>query len=98
MDSALTRILVERERLLARIGEQRRAVGAAVDGLATPIAVLDRALEAARYLRSHPLAVGIAVAAVVALRTRSLFGLAARGFGIWRLVRRVRLLARRLGW
>jgi len=98
MDTALSKTLRERERILARIGRQRADVVLAIHGLATPIAVLDRATVVARYLRARPALVGIAVAVLVALRTRSATGLLARGFGLWRVASRLRALVRRYGF
>ncbi len=98
MDAALTRIRLQREQILARVGAQRAAVATSFAGLATPISLVDHALGAARYLRAHPVALAVLVAAVVALRTRSILGLAARGLGVWRLVRQVRAISQRLGW
>jgi len=97
MDAALSKVLQERERILARIGRQRSEVVVAVHGLATPIALLDRAAGLARYMRTHPALVGVAVAAVVALRTRSVLGLLTRGIGLWRVSRQLRSLLHRFG-
>lgn len=97
MDSTLTEALLKRERLLARIDQQRMGIQAASAGLARPAAVIDRMLDGARFLRSHPLVVASLALAVLALRARSLVGIAARGIGIWRLVRRVQRLTRYFG-
>ena len=98
MQSALTRIQLERERILACIVTQRTVVATSFAGLAVPIALVDRTLGAARYLRAHPVVLAALVAAVVVLRTRSVVGLLARGFGLWRIVRQLRTVTRRLGW
>lgn len=97
MAGSLSEVLVKRERLLASIAAQREGVRHAVGGLAGPIALIDRVAQAGRFLRAHPFAVGAAVAVLVAMRTRSLVGLLARGFGAWRLLRRIQSLLARHG-
>jgi len=93
MDAALTKVRLERERILARIAGQRAAVVTSFAGLATPISLLDRVIGVGQFWRSHP----AALAVVVALRARSVLRLLARGIGLWRIAREVRLMARRLG-
>lgn len=97
MDSALIDVLRERERLLARIEQQRSAVAVSVAGLATPLALVDRAVGVCRYLRAHPLAAGVMVAAIVALRARLALRWLVRGLGLWRMGRQLRSLVQRLG-
>ena len=97
MDRVLTKVLVERERLLARCALERNAIAGAYRNLSAPAAVIDRVVEAGRFLRAHPLAIGGLVAGVVVLRARSVLGLAARSVGIWRMLRRLRTAARMLG-
>lgn len=97
MAVSLTNVLVRRAQLAARIEHQRNEVRRAITGLAGPIAVIDRALVAGRYLRSHPIAVGGIVALLVALRTRSLLRVIIRGAAAWRLIRRARTLLARFG-
>lgn len=94
MSRTLTDVLVERERLLARCGQQRVAVADAFRGLAAPAAVVDRVVCGGRYLARHPIAVAVIVAAAMVMRGRSLVGIAARGIGLWRLAQRFRALAR----
>ncbi|MCC6531005.1 MAG: hypothetical protein IT531_00515 [Burkholderiales bacterium] len=97
MTDALTKALVERERLLAQIAAQRSGIASAFAGLSRPAAIVDRVLDAGRFLRAHPAALGALVAAVFALRGRAMFGLAVRGLSLWRVVRRLRTLARLIG-
>jgi len=97
MDATLIKVLQERERLLAQVGQQRAAIASSVAGLATPIALVDRIAGIGRYLRTHPVVVGGLVAAVVAMRTRSVLGVLTKGVGLWRILRQVRSLAHRLG-
>lgn len=94
-NARLTQVLVERERLLARSAQQRAALAQACAGLTGPAAVIDRAVDACRFLRAHPLGLGVLLAVVVVSRGRSVLSLALRGVSLWRLYRRLsRLLAR----
>ena len=93
MERVLTKVLVERERIRARIARERTAIAGYSQALTGPAVVVDNVLEGVRFLRGHPLAVGGVVAAVVVLRVRSIVGLTARGIGLWRLLRRLRRLA-----
>lgn len=62
-----------REALIARCEVQRRQIAEAAQPLKSASHVVDRALGIARYLRGHPLLVGVAVAAaVIASRGRLL--------------------------
>ncbi len=92
MPQSLTQVLLERERLCARIAAQRGDVRRYASGLAGPAAVVDGVCGAVRYVRAHPqvLVAGLAVAFV--LRARTMVGLAVRVLGIWRLARRAQAL------
>lgn len=96
MSDALTKVLLRRERLLARAARQRESVVLAFAGLAGPIALIDRMIGVGRVLRAHPAAVFALVAGVFVLRARTVVGMIGRGIGIWRLIRRVRGLIERL--
>jgi hypothetical protein len=96
MDEALTRVLLERERLLARIEQQRTGVATALRGLAGPIRAIDQVVAAGRFLRAHPLAAGAVVALLVIAGRRPLFGTLATSLGAWRLVGMLRLAMRRV--
>ena len=78
MSSQLHELMQKRSVLLARIAAQREQVAAETARLKLPLAVADRGLEAARYLRAHPLIlVGVAgVVAFLAVRRNGLVGLA----------------------
>ena len=69
---------------MARSDGLRARVGDIVHDLERPIAVADRALVVARFLRAHPVLTGGAVAAAVALRRHGPAGLAARALLAWR--------------
>jgi hypothetical protein len=66
-------LLRRREQLIEQCEAQRSAIAAHVGGLDKPIALADRVLGGVRYLRSHPLLLGTATAAIVALRGRGLW-------------------------
>jgi len=97
MERVLTKVLVERERIRARIARDRTAITGYCQALSGPAVVVDNVLEGVRFLRRHPLAVGGVVAAVAVLRVRSVVGLTVRGIGLWRLFRRLRRLAQTFG-
>jgi hypothetical protein len=54
-----------REALIARCGEQRRQIAEVAQPLKSASRIVDRALNIARYVRAHPLLVGILVAAAM---------------------------------
>lgn len=81
-----------KERLSARARAQRLAVVASFEALGQPIGFADRALEVARFLRSHPVLVAGAAAALFVLRGRGLVGLVGRAFSAWRLWRTIAAL------
>ena len=97
MQAALTKLLIERERLRARSERQRAAIALACDKLARPAALVDRGIEGVRFLKSHPLAVGAIVAVVALARVRFVLAVAVRGIGLWRFARRVRGFAHLIG-
>ena len=78
-----------KERLIARADAQRRELAAAFRDLERPIAAVDRAMAAGRFLRAHPVLVAAIIAALIVFRRRSLMGLAARGLAAWRTWRAV---------
>jgi YqjK-like protein len=91
-------IIRRKQTLIARCEAQRLAIASAVRDLERPIAMADRVLAVAKFLRSHPILVGAAVAAFMFGRRRtSIIGLLARGVGAWRLWRSISIWARRLG-
>lgn len=98
MNDALTAVLLRRERILARIAQQRDGIELSFAGLAGPIALIDRIVAAGRVLRDHPAAVAILVAAIVVLRARTMVGMVTRGIGVWRLIQHARALLVRLGF
>ena len=90
--------LLERQRLLARIEQQRLGIESSFAGLARPASLIDRAGDIGRFLRSHPAAVASLAAGIFVLRGRSLLALLTRGIALWRIARRVQDAVRRLGY
>src|SRR5262245_35189800 len=76
-----------KERLIASIAGQRATLADTIRELRGPIAVVDRLVAAMHYLRAHPVLVAAVVAAAVALRRRSVWGLLTRGLAAWRIWR-----------
>jgi hypothetical protein len=85
----LIEIARRKERLIAACAAQRGTIAAAFRDLRPPIAVVERALGVARFLRAHPVVVGLIVAGVVVFRQRSTLGLLTRGFAAWRTWRAI---------
>jgi hypothetical protein len=90
-------IVRRKEQLVARCEGQRARLGDIVRDLERPIAVADRAIAVARFLREHPLLTGAAVAAAVALRRHGPAGLTSRALVAWRTWRTFATWAGRLG-
>ena len=76
-----------RERLLARCAEQREELAQQVRQWQVPLALADRVLTGARYLRAHPAVVVGVAAALIAIRARTVWQWLKRGFVLWRTVR-----------
>ena len=95
MSDVLTETLLRRERILARVAQQRAGIESAFAGLKGPIEGIDRVLGAGRVLRAHPAVVTVLVAAIVVLRARTFLGLATRAYGIWHVLRRARAVLSR---
>ncbi len=83
----LIEIARRKERLIARAELQRAAIAVSVQQLQGPIAVVDRGLKIARFLREHPLLVAVVIGVATVFRGRSLLSLAGRGLAAWRLWR-----------
>lgn len=99
----LDEIVLRKHGLIARCAAQRAAIAGALRDLERPLAIADRGLTIVRFLRSHPLLVGAAVAAILVARRRTslagltLAGLLARGVTAWRLWRSIGTWGRRFG-
>jgi len=74
----------KRARLVARAALEREQLSAQLDAWRAPLALFDKSIAAARYVRRHPEWL-VAVAVVIALlRPRRALAWARRGFLAWR--------------
>ena len=80
-------IMRERERLLLRCDAQRLEIASTVDRLQGPLRIIDRTIDGVNFLRSHPVAVGLAVAVMTVMRPRGALRWLRRGFFLWRAYR-----------
>jgi hypothetical protein len=83
----LAQIQVRRERLMAKAAAQREEVALLLSPWAKPLAVADRGVAAAAYVKAHPSIVLLAAAALVVLSPRRAFRWARTGFAAWRAYR-----------
>jgi hypothetical protein len=80
----LDQIAARRERLLAEAAAQREEVALLLTPWQTPLAVADKGLTVAAYLREHPSIVVVAVAVLVVLSPKRAYRWARRSFAVWR--------------
>jgi hypothetical protein len=80
----LAQIHARRERLLARSAAQRDELALLLAPLKGPLAVVDRGIAAAQYVRAHPGLVAVAAVIFVVLSPKRAFRWARRAFGVWR--------------
>lgn len=80
-------IMRQREQLLAQCDVQRAELVTITRQSEGAIKVVDRVVGAVNYFRSHPVALGVAVALLVVMQRRGLWGWARRGFILWRAYR-----------
>ncbi len=80
----IAQIHARRERLLARAATQRDELELLLAPLGGPLALADRGVAVAQYVRAHPGAVALAAAVVVVLSPKRAFRWARRAFGVWR--------------
>lgn len=84
MNPKLLELATRHGALKVRIGEQRRLLAQQVVPLEAALARGDTVLKGVDWLKHHPAAVGIAVAAAVIARPRRAWRWAQRGFFLWR--------------
>ncbi|HET7595366.1 MAG TPA: YqjK family protein [Burkholderiales bacterium] len=70
--------------LIVDCARQRARLSGELAALRAPIAAADRAVASIRYLRSHPLAVALAIAALAVLGRRRLLRWSGRALLVWR--------------
>jgi hypothetical protein len=80
----LAQVRARRERLIAKAAAQRDEMALLLEPWRGPLAVADRGVTVAAYLREHPSIVIVAVAALVVLAPKRAFRWARRAFGVWR--------------
>lgn len=90
MSGTLLDIALRRERIRARIAQERRDLGAALAPFAPAVSVLDGGWNAWRYLRAHPQWLVGGAFALVVWRPRGSLKWARRAWGAWRAWRQWR--------
>jgi hypothetical protein len=93
----LAKIRRRKERLIGRTEAQRAAMADAWRYWQQPAHVVDRGIAVARFLKSHPLLLGVGVTAAVVLGRRNLLGWISRGWVVWRTFRSLRAWAGKAG-
>lgn len=78
------RIRAERAQLLARAAVDRERVSAQLRAWEAPLAVLDRGVAAARYVRQHPQWIVTMAVVLAVLRPRRAVAWARNGLIVWR--------------
>lgn len=82
--SRLAQIHSRRERLLAKAAAQRDEMALLLEPWHGPLAVADRGVALAAYVRERPAIVIVAVAALAVLSPKRTFRWARRAFAVWR--------------
>jgi len=77
-------LLRRRAALVLECETQRHQVAVHGAALATPLRIADGALKVAAYLRSHPVAMGASVAALVVAQRRGMLKWGKRALVVWR--------------
>jgi len=80
----LAQIHARRERLLVKAAAQREEVALLLEPWHAPLAVADKGVAVAAYVREHPSIVVVAVAALVVLSPKRALRWARRAFAVWR--------------
>ncbi len=89
MNAKLIELADQRATLVARAAAQRAELSQTLASWRRPLALADRGLAAARYLRSNPMLLGGVVTFLMALRPWHLLKWLPRGWLTWRLARMV---------
>ncbi|HUW29725.1 MAG TPA: YqjK-like family protein [Sulfuriferula sp.] len=90
MKHNLHQIAQRRSHLQALAALQRVQLGQSIESLRTPLLLLDRGVDAIRFVRRNPLLLAGAGALFVALRRYGAGKWMRRGWVVWQLVRRLR--------
>lgn len=84
MNKRMMVVMQRRGALLARIATQREQVASIGRRWRTPLALADRVLTLAHFLRSKPMLV-VSMAAIIAIRRRGVTGIVTAVWPIWKL-------------
>lgn len=84
MNSRLLQLANRHGALQARIDEQRRQLARHAGPLEAALARGDTVLRGVDWLKNHPTAVGVALAAVAVARPKRVLRWANRGYLVWR--------------
>lgn len=90
MKHNLHRIAQRRSHLQTLAALQRVELGQSIERLRAPLLVVDRGVDAIRFVRRNPLLLAGAGALFVALRQYGAGKWMRRGWVVWQLVRRLR--------
>ena len=83
MSPSRIQIREQRARLVERAARQREQLAQDIGVFSAPIALADRGMAAARFLRAHPEILAAAAALLVLLKPRRAFGWIRRGLALW---------------
>lgn len=95
MNKRMIGVRQRRAELLARIAGQRGQVAELGTRWQVPLALADQGLDAAHYVRSHPVLIA-GVAALIAMRRRGVAGTARGAWCLWKTYRTVAIIAKNL--
>lgn len=90
MNQKLTRLAERRHRLVAQAAAQRIALAHDVEPLRARLALVDRGVNAFRYIRRHPALLAGAALMLAAWRPRYVVKWLQRGWLAWQVGRRLR--------
>lgn len=90
MNEKIDRLAARRAMLIARAASQREELAQAAMPWRASLAVIDRGLSIARYLRQHPVFLLAAATTAALMRPRRLFKWIKHGWLAWRLLLGVR--------
>ena len=82
-------LALRKERIIVRVGQQREWLEQFGESLRKPCSVVDKVLDAGRYVKAHPWTMGVAAGAALLMGRRHLFrvaGYAWSGWRVWRFV------------
>lgn len=83
MNIQMSSLMQRRSELLARIAGQREQVAGIGARLQAPLALADKGLVLARFLRSHPVLVA-GMTALIVVRRRGVVGMLKGGWRLWK--------------